>query len=65
VIELEHQVDDVAVAELVEVWLALGMGRRWRVRSAEQTFGEWDRLEDAQAFLRLLVAGNPQYVELV
>jgi hypothetical protein len=64
VIELEHQVDDVAIAELVEVWLALGQHRRWRVRSAEHTYGEWDRLDDAQAFLRLLVTGNLELVEL-
>lgn len=49
---------------LVEVWIATGLRRRWRVVSEHRTFGEWDRLADAVAFVDLLVAGNPDMTRL-
>lgn len=48
----------------VEVWIASGLRRRWRICSLDQTFGEFDELADAHAFLTLLVLGNPTYRRL-
>lgn len=46
------------VEPVQEVWLAMGLHKRWRVCSIGRTFGEWDQLADAQVFLSLLVDGN-------
>lgn len=48
----------------VEVWIATGLRRRYRVCSMEETFGEWDSLPQAQAFMGLLLEGNPNMVRL-
>jgi hypothetical protein len=42
-----------------DVWVARGLRHDWRVVSEFRTFGEWDELCDAHAFLELVVAGNP------
>jgi hypothetical protein len=49
-----------AYEDTEEVWIAAGLKRRWRVVSMQRTFGEFDRVADAYAFLGLLLEGNPQ-----
>lgn len=50
---------DIKPAPKVEVWIAVGLRRRWRVVSLGHTYGEWDELGDATRFLYLLADGNP------
>lgn len=45
--------------ERVDVWLCAGLRRPYRVCSDTHTYGEFDRLDEAREFCRLLVAGNP------
>lgn len=49
----------------VDVWIAAGLRRPWRVVSERRTYGEWEQREQADAFLELLVAGNPHLRRLV
>lgn len=46
-----------------EVWICAGIRRRYRVTSWERDHGEFDQLDDAREFLRLLLEGNPHLVE--
>lgn len=48
----------------VEVWIANGLRKRWRVVSIDHTFGEWEDYSSAQLFADLLVQGNPDYRRL-
>lgn len=58
--ELEHQVDELVLEPRDEVWIARGLHGGWRVRSESRVFGEWVERDDAEAFAKLLIAGNPQ-----
>lgn len=52
---------NAAVVELREqLWIAAGCFKRWQVCSNQRSFGEFDELEDAREFRRLLVLGNPR-----
>ena len=44
--------------ERVEVWIATGLRRPWRVVSITETLAEFEQLETAQAYLALLVEGR-------
>lgn len=52
-------------AGAVDVWIAAGLHRPWRVVSESRTYGEWDERGQAETFLELLVAGNPHLRRLV
>jgi hypothetical protein len=49
----------------VDVWIAAGLRRPWRVVSESRTYGEWDDRGDAERFLELLVEGNSHLRRLV
>lgn len=48
-----------------EVWVANGLRKPWRICSNGRAFGEFDRLEDANTFIHLLVLGDPSLRRLV
>jgi hypothetical protein len=62
--ELEPGGLTVSAQEVEFVWVAAGLKRRWRVVSELRTYGEWDRVADAYAFLGLLLEGNPNLTRL-
>jgi hypothetical protein len=37
-----------------------GLRKPYRITSADHIFGEFDHLDEARDFLRLLIAGNPE-----
>jgi hypothetical protein len=45
--------------EREDVWMCAGLRRPYRICSASTVYGEFDRLDDARDFWRLLVDGNP------
>lgn len=67
--ELEVALKPAATASswsgAVDVWIAAGLHRPYRVVSDRRTYGEWDELGQAEAFLELLIAGNPHLRRLV
>jgi hypothetical protein len=42
-----------------QVWLCTGASQPYRIASTRRSYGEFDRLEDARDFMRLLLLGNP------
>jgi hypothetical protein len=48
----------------VDVWIAHGLRRRYRVVSIGVTYGEFDELDEAERFIELLVLGNPDLARL-
>lgn len=56
---LEPSSLSLSAQRVEDVWIAIGLRRRWRVVSELRTFGEWDEQSEAVRFLELLVDGNP------
>jgi len=46
-----------------EVWLCSGIEKPYRIASWHETYGEFDSVEDAQEFKRLLLEGNEDLIE--
>jgi hypothetical protein len=42
-----------------QVYLCAGVSKPYRIASTARTYGEFNHLEDARDFMRLLLLGNP------
>lgn len=62
-VRLVYDQERDSIFDLNEVWLCAGIDRPYRITSWRRDYGEFNSMDDALDFKRLLLLGNPDLRE--